>query len=207
MSDPGSGGSEFLSEFFRPSNDSELGKKKTNDSSFTPAATERERQSEERNGSGSKIVGLRHGDGLSDTKHCDEGKIGAGMSSSIKNRKRKSPIFYDCTMRTGVDDYFLCAEDEYEGEVAVPVEAYYDQGKIEAGVAASVKNQKRKASIYYYYEKKNQGTNRKLLAGEDALMCHQCQRNDKGAVTMRNYSVQNPDVALRSDANKIVTFG
>ncbi|KAL0904675.1 hypothetical protein M5K25_026806 [Dendrobium thyrsiflorum] len=48
-------------------------------------------------------------------------------------------------------------------------------------MSSSAKNRKRKAPIYFDDEK-NQGTKRKLLTGEDALMCHQCQRNDKGAV-------------------------
>ncbi|XP_028554209.1 lysine-specific demethylase JMJ25-like isoform X2 [Dendrobium catenatum] len=128
---------------FRASNDSELGKKNTEDSSFTSSGNgKRKRQPEERNGSGSKIEGLGHGDGLSDTK---------------------------------------CTEDEYQCEFAA-AEAHCDKSKIEAGMSSSVKNLKRKAPIFYDYEKKNQGTKRKLLTGEDALMCHQCQRNDKGAV-------------------------
>ncbi|XP_028554217.1 uncharacterized protein LOC110094548 isoform X1 [Dendrobium catenatum] len=90
MSDPGSGGSEVLSEFFRTSNDSELGKKKTEDSSFVSNGNGKV-EPEEGNGSGSKMEDLRHGDGLSDTKCAEDEYQGETMMDfDVSSKKKKN---------------------------------------------------------------------------------------------------------------------
>ncbi|XP_020592611.1 lysine-specific demethylase JMJ25-like isoform X2 [Phalaenopsis equestris] len=262
----------------RACNDTELGKEKTDDSSFAYSGKVKVEPLEEMNGSGAEIKDLRYGDLLSDTK-CDqdesEGKVAipaeavneeesdGGIVASVGKRKRKASLEFDKKQdqfnEDGLDGGIVASagkrkrktslefqkedqpmsfsynEEESDGGIVASVgkrkrkrkrkrereaglefdekqdqfnedgsdgvivasvgkqkrktslefekqDQQCDEGKIEAGIASSVKNRKRKAPIYYDYEKNDQGSKRKLLTGEDALMCHQCQRNDKGAV-------------------------
>ncbi|XP_020675435.2 lysine-specific demethylase JMJ25 isoform X1 [Dendrobium catenatum] len=214
MSDPES---EVSSEFLRPSNGSELGQKKTEDSSSVSNGSGKV-EPEEGNGSVSKMEDLRHGDGLSDAKCAEDeyqGEVaapaealkeeesdgGIEIVSSVRKRKTMDGSEFEEKLDHMTSSSFK--EEELDGgiEIEAPVakrkrkaslefeekhdkmtsSSHCDEVNVGTGIASSVKNRKRKAPINSDYEK-NQVTKRKLLIGEDALMCHQCQRNDKGAV-------------------------
>ncbi|KAK8939892.1 hypothetical protein KSP40_PGU015176 [Platanthera guangdongensis] len=54
-----------------------------------------------------------------------------------------------------------------------------DEEEVEAGIMSSVRKHR---SSHVAEKVKNLGPKKKFLKGENALMCHQCQRNDKGKV-------------------------
>lgn len=128
-------------------------KMKTEDTSFEYSGKKAE---DEKNGSRSNIEDLRHGDGLSNTEF-NEAESNALSAAPIEKLERKATSNL---------------EDKDSG----------GEGELEAGILSSVKNRRRKVVSYVDNENNAPHPKKKLLKGEDALMCHQCQRNDKGEV-------------------------
>ncbi|PKA67037.1 Ribonuclease E/G-like protein, chloroplastic [Apostasia shenzhenica] len=102
---------------------------------------------------------------ISDMAECEGGGVrakwfGGSEGTEEKKTKKKSD---GSNSSSGAKNDFESDEDESECETTL-----------------LTKRPKRRAVLDR--ENKDQSSKRKILTGDDALMCHQCQRNDKGDV-------------------------